>query len=92
MQLLDTIEEQLNVHIELEEASLITMFICEKNQAIEDDGFPVFLIAMHGSQTASSLVDVVKTLVKTDKVYAFNLSLDKEIIDAYNELKIYQTN
>lgn len=87
LQLLDTIEEQLNVHIELEEASLITMFICEKNQAIEDDGFPVFLIAMHGSQTASSLVDVVKTLVKTDKVYAFNLSLDKEIIDAYNELK-----
>ena len=49
LQLLDTIEEQLNVHIELEEASLITMFICEKNQAIEDDGFPVFLIAMHGS-------------------------------------------
>lgn len=87
LQLLDTIEERFNVHIELEEASLITMFICEKDQAIQDDGSPVFLIAMHGNQTASSLADVVKTLVKTDKVYAFNLSLDKEMIDAYNELK-----
>ena len=68
LQLLDTIEEQLNIHIELEEASLITMFICSKNPIMQDDGFPVFLIAMHGNQTASSLVEVVKSLVRTNKV------------------------
>ena len=72
LQLLDTIEEQLNIHIELEEASLITMFICQKNPIMQDDGFPVFLIAMHGNQTASSLVEVVKSLVRTNKVYAYN--------------------
>ena len=49
--------------------------------------FPVFLIAMHGNQTASSLVEVVKSLVRTNKVYAYNLPLDKEAMDAYNELK-----
>lgn len=87
LQLLDTIEEQLNIHIELEEASLITMFICQKNPIMQDDLFPVFLIAMHGNQTASSLVEVVKSLVRTNKVYAYNLPLDKEAMDAYNELK-----
>lgn len=87
LQLIDTIEEKLNIHLELKEASLITMFICQKNQAIEDEAYPVFLIAMHGNQTASSLVEVVKTLVKTEKVYAFNLPLDKEIAVAYNEMK-----
>ena len=87
LQLIHTIEEQIGIHIALEEVPFIAMFISEKSLGSRDEKFPVFLIALHGDQTASSLVEVVKTLVKTDKVYAYNLPLDKEVTNEYSELK-----
>jgi len=81
------IEKIYNIRLPIDEVIFITMFICEKSQIDSTDRKPVVLIAMHGSNTASSIADVINTLVKGNNTYSYDLSLDKNPQVAYEELK-----
>lgn len=80
-------ERIFNVSLPIDEVVFITMFISDKALLEATTKKPVILFAMHGNQTASSLADVVNSLVKTNNCYAFDMSLDSEPKQAYEELK-----
>ena len=79
------LEKEYNLHLSVDEVVLITMFILK--ESANNLAHPSVLIAMHGEAVASDLVTTVKALVKTDNVYAFDMSLDSETHVAYEELK-----
>lgn len=82
----ERLQKELNIPFSLDEAYFITMFIYQTaNQQTKNH--PVFLIVMHGESTASSIANVVSELTKTDKTYAYDLSLHKEMDIVYQELK-----
>lgn len=83
-----TIEEKYHITIPIDEVILMTMFLCNDEQVIKKTKRPVLLIAMHGT-VASSIVNVINALIKTDSAYAFDLLLDKDMSDSYEQLKRY---
>ena len=63
------------------------MFICDNTIYDKPVKKPVVLLAMHGRSTASSMADVVNSLVKGDNTYAFDMPLSMDMHEAYDELK-----
>ena len=86
LQFINHIEELKQISIPVDEAVILTMFLIKKEQ-IDQKVNPVILIAMHGSQAASSVAEVINTLVKANNAYGFDMSLDSEPNDIYEELK-----
>lgn len=83
------LEKEFNFRLPIDEVIFITMFICDKSLQSQSIKKPVVLITMHGESTASSIANVVNTLVKGNTAYAYDLSLDKDMQEAYEELKSY---
>lgn len=83
----EKLSEEFNIDIYSDEAALITMFITQKNDEENYLEHPSFLIAMHGESTATSVAEVVSVLTQSNRVYSYDLSLDKELELAYEELK-----
>lgn len=83
------LEKEFNFRLPIDEVVFITMFLCDKSLQTQAIKKPVVLVAMHGESTASSIANVVNTLVKGNTTYAYNLSLDKDMQVAYEELKCY---
>lgn len=81
------IEKEFNVSLSIDEVVFITMFVCDTSLYGQPVSKPVVLIAMHGSSTASSMADMVNSLVKSDNTYAFDMPLDMDMQKAYEELK-----
>lgn len=81
------IEKEFNISLSIDEVVFITMFVCNTSLYGQPVSKPVVLIAMHGSSTASSMADVVNSLVRSDNTYAFDMSLDMDMQAAYEELK-----
>lgn len=81
------IEQKFQVHLPIDEVIFITMFISNDNLHSEQQSHVQVLIAMHGKGNASTMADVVNTLVKADNVYAYDLLLDMDMEHAYQELK-----
>lgn len=82
------IEKNYSVHLSIDEVVFITMFISETGAYQGDGARASILIAMHGNSTASSMAEVVNSLVKCGNVYAFDMPLEIEMQQAYEELKI----
>lgn len=80
------LEKEFDIQLPIDEVVFITMFITDRN-AFEETRRPVVLIAMHGAATASSMADAVNALVRCDNVYAFDLSLELDMHQAYEDLK-----
>lgn len=81
------IEKEFNVSLSIDEVVFITMFVCNTSLYGQPVSKPVVLIAMHGTSTASSMADMVNSLVRSDNTYAFDMSLDMDMQKAYEELK-----
>lgn len=81
------IETIFNVRLYKYEAVLVTMFLTAESDIADENEIPGFLIAMHGEQAASSLVDVVSELTGNKRVFAYDLSLHKDMDTAYDDLK-----
>lgn len=82
------IEEKFQAALSIDEVILITMLLSADNVAEEKTRTPVLLIVMHGT-IASSVLNVVKELLRIVDAYAYDLMLDKDMNEAYNELKQY---
>lgn len=82
----EEINQKFNTQLPLEETVFITMFI-SKIHEVENVEKPIVIVALHGSKAASSLVEVVKNLMKVDNIFAFDLDLDLSMTKAYEQLK-----
>ena len=87
MQFASAMEKELGVPMSIDEAVLLTLFLCEDNETHKAEDGPVVLVAMHGDSTASSMVDVVNSLAGCGNAYAYDMPLDKDMQQAYDELK-----
>ena len=82
----EEINQKFNAQLPLEETMFIAMFI-SKSHEVEKVEKPIVIVALHGSRAASSLVEVVKSLMKVDNVFAFDLDLELSMTKAYEQLK-----
>lgn len=80
------IESEFNVKFSLDETVFLTLFLTLPLNNLNQREV-VTLVAMHGENGASSIVDVVKKLMPVKNIYAFDLSLNIEIEEAYDKLK-----
>ena len=87
LEFVSKLELAWNVKLPIDEVVFITMFITQKNQEIAESKQPVLLIAMHGEGVATAISSVVKSLTKSQKVYAFDLSLEQSAEEAYIMMK-----
>lgn len=87
MQFVSAIEKEVGVHMSIDEAVLLTLFLCESNETHKAEEGPVVLVAMHGDSTATSVAEVVNSLAGCDNAYGYDMPLDKDMQQAYDELK-----
>lgn len=82
------IEKQFNIKLPIDEVGFITMFLTLGKESItEGEKYPVVIIAMHGRQTATSMVEVAKKLVGGNNIFPYDMHLDKNPETAFEELK-----
>lgn len=87
MKFASQIEKLFNVRLPIDEVIFITMFISDKRQEAMNEKKPVVLVALHGNQSASSMVEVINMMVKAENTFAYDLRMDKDMQEAYEELK-----
>ena len=80
------LEKEFDVQIPIDEVVFLSMFIIKEVIPEKVEAKPVVLVAMHGNSTASSIVEVVNTLVGDENIFSFDLSLDKDMQKVYEEL------
>ncbi len=80
-------ENELDLHFPVDEIAFLTMFICQNQFDTMAEQKPVVLVAMHGNSTASSIVEVTDALVQDDNVFAFDLQLDIDMQQIYEDFK-----
>ena len=81
------VEKEFDVNLPIDEVVFITMFLCDSSIEEKQEKRPVVLVAMHGISTASSIAETVNMLVKAENTFAYDLHLDKDMGEAYEELK-----
>lgn len=87
MRFASAIEQEFDIWLSIDEAVFMTMFLCDPSLYRKSENGPVVLVAMHGDSTASSMVDVVNSLAGCGNAYAYDMPLDKDMQQAYDELK-----
>lgn len=82
------IEKQFAIKLPVDEIGFISMFLTlGKDPIIDEAKHPIVVVAMHGRNTASSMVEVAQKLVGGYNIYAYDMHLDKNPQTAYEELK-----
>lgn len=80
------VEKEFNIRLPIDEVIFITIFLCENQIQNRNNNRPSILVVMHGS-IASSIANTVNKIYREQKVYAYDLLLDKDMNEAYEELK-----
>lgn len=80
------IEQEFRVKMNIDEIIFTMLFILKDSTLITNKSV-VTLIAMHGDSSASSIVKVVNALALANNTYGYDLSLNKNMNEAYEELK-----
>lgn len=84
---LKSIEKEFNVTLSMDESAFITLVLTlQENEKLKKRNV-VTLIVMHGSKTAQSIVEVVKLLMPVQNIEAFDLSLEDDPKESYEQLK-----
>ncbi|WP_055666963.1 sigma-54-dependent transcriptional regulator [Desnuesiella massiliensis] len=82
------LEKQFIIKLPVDEVGFISMFLTlGKDSDLEEITHPIVVVAMHGRHTASSMMEVAQKLVGAYNIYAYDMNLDKNAKDAYQELK-----
>lgn len=79
------LSEKYQYHFTENEILTILTFLVELHDTKTEK--PVILFALHGNGAAHCLSEVVNTLNHNHNTYSYDLSLDKDIDQAYQELK-----
>ncbi len=80
-------EYHLQSPIPIDEIVFLTRFICDDPFSEVTESKPVVLVAMHGNSTASSIVEVANALVQDDNLFSFDLRLDIDMQQIYENFK-----
>lgn len=80
------LKKKFELELPTEEIVLITMFLTEPEEDVEDE-YPVLLYIMHGEGIAKGLKEVTTALTQCQNVYSFDMGLEKESKEAMSELK-----
>lgn len=78
-------EEVFHTKLNVDEIVFVMMFLLEEKVTKKQQ--VVTLIAMHGDDSAQAVVKTVNTLSNENNTYAFNLPLDKNMKEAYEDFK-----
>ena len=81
------IEIEFDLKLPIDEVIFIAMFICDKDSENIPDSKPNVIVAMHGNSTASSIKEVINSLVNGNNVYAYDLCLENDMKQSYDDLK-----
>jgi Transcriptional antiterminator len=83
------IEKAFGITLPVEEAFLITAFLCYESPEMDTTRRPVILFAMLGNGFASSLVTTINQLVKRENVFYFEVPLEPSTVETYKTLADY---
>lgn len=78
-------EEVFHTRLNVDEIVFVMMFLLEERVTKKQQ--VVTLIAMHGDHSAQAVVKTVNTLSNENNTYAFNLPLDQDMKEAYEDFK-----
>jgi transcriptional regulatory protein LevR/transcriptional regulator with AAA-type ATPase domain len=89
MTLANRIDEVFDIKVPLDEVGYLTMFIAmDQNENVMEELSKVnVVVLMHGESTATSMVNVVKDLVKAKSIIGLNMPLDLEAQRFYEKVK-----
>ncbi|MCD7839644.1 MAG: PRD domain-containing protein, partial [Erysipelotrichaceae bacterium] len=75
-----------NIHLSIDETIIVTLLMTIREETSKNR-YVTILIVMHGKSTASSIVEVVKSLMPVRNIAYFDLLLEDDIEDSYDLLK-----
>lgn len=79
------VEKEFQTAVPHDEIVIITMFICRELSDENSHEKPVVLIAMHGSNAATSISGVVNSLTGKQNTFSFDFPLDMDMETAYRK-------
>lgn len=82
---IEELEQKFQTKMNVDELIFIMLFLLQEKEEKKQE--VVTLIAMHGDHSAEAVVRTVNALSDENNTYAFNLSLEKNMKEAYEELK-----
>jgi len=88
MEVAKFIDSRFNIQVPLDEIGYITLFLSSQVQQdiMNEEGVYVIVVA-HGKSTASSMVQVAKSLVQADRVIGLDMPLSIKAEDMYDLVK-----
>ena len=81
----EKVEERYDIEVPIDELGFITMFFASDNQ--EKEGKVAVIVAMHGSYTARSMVEVANELLNTNHGKAFDMPLSMKPAEGLEHVK-----
>lgn len=82
---LQEMESGFQTSFHVDEIVFVILFLLEEREIKRTE--VVTLIALHGERAAQAIAETVNQLANESNTYAYNLSLDKNMKEAYEELK-----
>ena len=73
----------------MEEAFIITLFLCFEDPAAETTAKPVILIALLGNGVAASMADTINQIVKQNNTFSFEVPFEHQPAETYKSLYDY---
>jgi transcriptional regulatory protein LevR/transcriptional regulator with AAA-type ATPase domain len=86
LQFTSKIENTYSINLPVEEAFLITMFLCFNDPVVEVGQKPVILFALLGSGVAASLVGLINQLVKQNNAFFYEVPFENQPSETYKAL------
>ena len=80
------IEVEYDIRLPIDEVVFMTIFLCEDVEREKERNKPAVLVVMHGN-VATSIITTVQKIYHNERLYSYDLLLDKDMKDAYEELK-----
>lgn len=89
MEIAKLIDKEFDIQVPLDEIGYLTMFLASEsfvNDSLDENGVYVVVIS-HGNSTATSMVQVAKSLVSAERVIGLDMSLSMKAENMYEIVK-----
>jgi len=87
LDLVQQLEKQFERKLPLDEAMLITLFLCAETEPAAGVAKPVILFALHGPGVATSLSACINAVVGGDNTFALDIPFEQDAGETYAALK-----
>lgn len=80
------LEEELNIKIPISELNYLTLFLCEKRNAVEEPRIGLIVVS-HGDSTASSMAKVANSMLGTKHCRSIDMPLEVSVRETFEKVK-----